>query len=129
MDHISVLRHQQKIQIRITTVKIITLVLQASDASLRFTYAGNLGYTHDATVLWSSELFQQVDNLIPPGYYILGDSAFPLLGWLVTPFQEFGNLTRDQHLFNNSRNKNQTGQVNERSVGPLKARFPRLIRF
>ena len=67
---------------RITTVKTITLVLQASDASLRFTYAGNLGYTHDATVLWSSELFQQVDNLIPLGITFLEIRNFHYLaGW------------------------------------------------
>ena len=105
------------------------VLLATCDASLRFTYAwtGNPGSTHDATVLRSSELFQQVDNLIPPGYYILGDSAFPLLGWLVTPFRDFGNLTRDQRLFNISHSK--TRQVIERSFGLLKARFRRLLRF
>lgn len=33
---------------------------------------------YDATVLRASELFQQSHNILPTGYYILGDSA----GWL-----------------------------------------------
>lgn len=75
--------------------KFHSLVLLATcDSNLCFTYAwtGNPGSTHDATVLRSSDLFQQADNLIEPGYYVLGDSAFPLTRWLITPFRDLGNL-------------------------------------
>ncbi|XP_062576534.1 putative nuclease HARBI1 [Saccostrea cucullata] len=110
--------------------KFHSLVLLAScNADLLFTYVwtGNPGSTHDATVLRSSELFQQAENLIPRGYYILGDSAFPLLSWMVTPFRDYGNLSRDQRLFNTCHWK--TRQVIERCFGLLKSRFRRLLRF
>lgn len=104
--------------------KVQSLVILATcNANLWFTYVwtGNPGSTHDATVLRSSELFQQSDNLCPQGYNLLGDSAFPLLGWLVTPFRDHGNLTREQLHFNVCLSK--TRQVIERSFGLLKCRF------
>nr|XP_011424993.3 putative nuclease HARBI1 [Crassostrea gigas] len=105
------------------------VLLATCDANLQFTYVwtGKPGSTHDASVLRSSELFVKSDDLFPPGFYLLGDSAFPLLGWLVTPFRDFGNLTRGQRLFNVCHSK--ARQVIERSFGLLKVRFRRLLRF
>lgn len=85
-----------------------SLVLLATcHANLCFTYAwtGNPGSTLDATVLRSSDLFQQAENLVPPGFYVLGDSAFHLTQWLITPFRDFGNLNRQQKLFNSTHAK------------------------
>jgi len=105
------------------------ILFAACNAKLQFTYAwtGNPGSTHDATVLRYSELFQNADQLVPPGHYVLGDSAFPLLRWLLTPFRDYGNVTRQQKLFNRTLSKGR--QVIERSFGLLKCRFRRLIRF
>ena len=105
------------------------VLLATCDANLQFTYVwtGNPGSTHDASVLRSSELFAQSAVLFPEGCYFLGDSAFPLLGWLVTPFKDYGNLSRNQRLFNVCHSKSR--QVIERSFGLLKVRFRRLLRF
>lgn len=78
-------------------------------------------------VLRYSELFQSADQLVPPGHYVLGDSAFPFLWWLLTSFRDFGNLKRQQKLFNRTLSKGR--QVIERSFGLLKCRFRRLITF
>lgn len=78
-------------------------------------------------VLRYSELFQNAEQLVPPGHYVLGDSAFPLLRWLLTSFRDYGNLTRQQKLFNRTLSKDR--QVIERSFGLLKCTFRRLIKF
>ncbi|XP_061186829.1 putative nuclease HARBI1 [Saccostrea echinata] len=103
--------------------------VDGSHISIKFTYVwtGNPGSTHDASVLRSSELFAQSGELFPQGFYLLGDSAFPLLGWLVTPFKDYGNLTRNQRLFNVCHSKSRP--VIERSFGLLKIRFRRLLRL
>lgn len=96
---------------------------------MEFTYVwtGNPGSTHDATVLRMSDLFQNSDAKILVGFVILGDSAFPLLQWLITPFRDCGNLTGQQRKFN--REHSRSRQVIERSFGLLKCRFRRLLRF
>lgn len=107
-----------------------SIVLLAScDSNLSFNYVwtGNPGSTHDATVLRSSDLFSNCNEKIPQGYYLMGDSAFPLLRWLVTPFRDHGNLSRQQKLFNKTHSK--CRDVIERAFGLLKCRFRRLFRF
>ena len=105
------------------------VLLACCDANNCFTYAwtGNPGSTHDATVLRTSDLFQQAENLIQPGFYLLGDSAFPLTRWLITPFRNFGNLTHQQNRFNTA-HANARVAI-ERTFGLLKCRFRRLLRF
>jgi hypothetical protein len=105
------------------------VLLGCCNAKMEFNYVwtGNPGSTHDAPVLRSSDLFQNSNVKIPPGYYLLGDSAFPILEWLITPFRDCGNLTRQQKLFNKTHS--QCRQVIERAFGMLKCRFRRLLRF
>ena len=105
------------------------VLLACCDANNCFTYAwtGNPGSTHDATVLRTSDLFQQAENLIAPGFYLLGDSAFPLTRWIITPFRNFGNLTQQQHHFNTTHAKARVAI--ERTFGILKCRFHRFLRF
>ena len=110
--------------------KFYSLVLLAvCDANMQYTYtwAGNPGSSHDAAVLRLSSLFNSAEGMVPPGFIILGDSAFPLLRWLVTPYRNFGNLTQVQRMFNRCHSK--TRQVIERSFGLLKSRFRRLTKL
>jgi hypothetical protein len=105
------------------------VLLACCNANNCFTYAwtGNPGSTHDATVLRTSDLFQQAEDLIPHGFYLLGDSAFPLTRWLITPFRNFGNLTQQQNRFNTAHAKARVAI--ERTFGLLKCRFRRLLRL
>lgn len=52
-------------------------------------YTGWPGSTHDARVLRNSELFTRAEagSCIDPDKLIIGDSAYPLKPWLVTPFR------------------------------------------
>ena len=95
---------------------------------MEFTNAstGNPGSTHDATVLRYSDLFQNSDK-IPNGYFILGDSAFPIMEWLITPFRDCGNLNQQQTSFNHVHNKCRL--VIKRAFGILTCRLRRLFSF
>jgi hypothetical protein len=66
--------------------------------SFNYIWTGNPGSTHDATVFRGFDLFLQNNEIIPQGSYLLGDSGFPILRWLITPFRDHGNLSRQQKL-------------------------------
>ncbi|XP_065178659.1 uncharacterized protein LOC135809271 [Sycon ciliatum] len=75
-----------------------SIVLQAvCDANLLFTdvFAGWPGSVHDARVFNNSPLKHAVDErkeeFFPMESFILGDSAYPLLPWLITPYRDAGN--------------------------------------
>ena len=74
------------------------------DADLLCTdaFCGFPGRIHDARAFRNSPLFEDArsgpDELFPGNTHILGDSAYPLQKWLLTPFKNYGNLietTRD----------------------------------
>ncbi|CAC5395153.1 unnamed protein product [Mytilus coruscus] len=90
-------------------------------------YIGCPGSTHDAGVLRQTPLYRHAPGVIPPGKHIIGDSAFPLLAWLMKPFRDNGNLSRDQIKFNQALSRSR--QVIERSFGFLKSRCRRLIKL
>jgi hypothetical protein len=89
-------------------------------------YTGWPGCVHDARVLRNSGLYHgaEAGELIIPNSYIVGDNAYPLRNWLITPFKNVGHLTRQQLKFN----KRISGvrQNVERAFGHLKGRFRRL---
>ena len=64
-------------------------------------------------------------NLLFPGdKHILGDSAYPLADWLLTPCRDNGHLTQAEHNYNFVHSS--TRMVIERAFGLLKARFRHL---
>lgn len=75
-------------------------------------FAGMPGCMEDADVLRRSMLWELASrgSLFPPhtrdinglqtGYYLLGDSAYPLQKWLLRPFSH-SDLTAEQQLYNN----------------------------
>ncbi|XP_043233380.1 putative nuclease HARBI1 [Amphibalanus amphitrite] len=105
-----------------------SLVLQAvCQADMRFidVFTGYPGSVHDARVFRNSPLCQALPRLCPDGEsVILGDSAYPLTGQLITPFKDNGRLTRRQKRFNTEVSKRRV--VIERAFALLKGRFRRL---
>ncbi|XP_067056494.1 putative nuclease HARBI1 [Acropora muricata] len=91
-------------------------------------YAGWPGSVHDARVLRNSPLFRDATadpNLLFPGNrHILGDSAYPLADWLLTPYGDNGHLTQAERNYNFVHSS--TRMVIERAFGLLRARFRRL---
>lgn len=85
------------------------------------------GSVHDARVFRNCSIMENNEERLPAGYYLIGDSAYPLLRFLMTPFRDVGNLGEDQRRFN----RELSGQRNviERAFGHLKGRFLRLQFF
>ncbi|XP_066585635.1 putative nuclease HARBI1 [Prorops nasuta] len=89
---------------------------------------GRPGRAHDAAIFKSSAVYKKltdVDNpLLPPNLHILGDSAYPLLLNLMTPFKDNGNLTSKQIQYNVKHASIRS--VIERAYGLLKGKWRRL---
>lgn len=114
--------------------KFFSINLQAVvDANMRFTniYCGEPGSLHDARVFRRSPLFQAANantrTLFPNTTFLLGDSAYPSLSWLVPPFRNNGHLTPHQVEFNYIHSS--TRMSVERGFGYVKGRFRRIKFF
>lgn len=100
------------------------------DANKRFisVSCGEPGSLHDSRVLRRSELYRKADaDIFPNGTFLIGDSAYPSLEWLVPPFRDNGSLSDAQNVFNYKHSA--TRIVVEHAIGLLKTRFRRLLHF
>ena len=94
------------------------------DMDMQFTdvFCGYPGSVRDARVFRNSPFFQDAeanpDNLFPRNTNLLGDSAYPLKRWVLTPFSDNGRLTRRQKRYNFVHSS--TRMIVERSLGLLK---------
>lgn len=82
------------------------------------------GGVHDARVFRTSDIFQVLPNLCEPNFFVLGDSAYPLSKWVLTPYKNYGQLTPVQLNYNKIHSK--TRVKIEHAFGLLKGRFRRL---
>ncbi|XP_067302878.1 uncharacterized protein [Pseudorasbora parva] len=101
-------------------------------------FTGLPGSLHDAQVLRLSTLWELAShgNHIPAdtrniggvnvGYYILGDSAYPLQHWLLKPFADTGRLTAEQQVYNVKISRAHV--VVENAFGRLKGRWHCLMK-
>ncbi|CAC5368191.1 unnamed protein product [Mytilus coruscus] len=89
-------------------------------------YSGWPGCTHDARVLRNSSLCRRAEGgeLFGPHKVIVGDSAYPVKNWLITPFKDNGYLSARQKRFNKALSSFR--QAVERTIGHVKGRFRRL---
>lgn len=94
------------------------------DHDMLFTdcFTGWPGSVHDARVLRNSPVYH--DGSFPRGSFLVGDSAYPLQSWLLTPFRDNGHLTAEQRNYNYLHSS--TRMVIERAFSLLKGRFRRL---
>ena len=118
-----------------------SVVVQAVvDYRYRFmnVYTGWPGSVHDARVFAHSSLYKlgTTNRLFPDTkqviegtevpVYIVGDSAYPLLTWLMKPFPHNSNLSREQRRYNYHISRARI--VVENCFGRLKARWRRLLK-
>lgn len=90
-------------------------------------FIGMPGRMHDSRVFRMSPLFHAINAerpLIPRNQHLIGDSAYPLLCNLMTPFRDNGHLTRSQSMYNIKLSSIRS--IIERSFGLLKTKFRRL---
>ncbi|CAC5362863.1 unnamed protein product [Mytilus coruscus] len=83
------------------------------------------GHVHDAKVFRNSGLYENGFQKCGNGrYHLLGDAAYPLKEWLLTPYRDNGHLSQQQTRFNVALSSKR--QVIERCFGMLKGRSIRL---
>lgn len=62
------------------------------------------GRVHDARVFHQSDIYQALNRdynaLLDQDYHIIGDSAYPLMRNLLTPFRDNGHLNEDEIRYN-----------------------------
>jgi hypothetical protein len=109
------------------------MILQAictADNLFTDVFVGMAGSAHDARVLRYSPLHQNMTKdctvLFPSDdFHIIGDSAYPLRTWLLTPFRDNGFLNTAEKRYNR---KFSSGRVTiEHVFGLLKGRFRILL--
>jgi len=88
--------------------------------------AGHPGSVHDARVFRNSKLYQHLQTL-PPNFHVLGDSAYPLESYIMTPYKDNGHLTAEQKKYNAIHSSSRC--CVERCIGLLKGKFRRLKNF
>ncbi|XP_066603752.1 putative nuclease HARBI1 [Prorops nasuta] len=132
--HIRIQKPSESSEVYCNRKKFFSIILQAVvDVNMKFTniYCGEPGSLHDARVLRRSVLHHSTANnletIFPHNTFIIGDSAYPNLEWLVPPFRNNGHLTPQQIEFNYRHSS--TRMVVERTFGHLKGRFRRIKFF
>lgn len=108
----------------------MSLTLQGiCDSKLRFldVYTGIPSKIHDARILKLSFIGAELPSLCSPKYYILGDSAYSIREYLLTPYRDYGNLSESERKFN--LNFCRTRVKIENAFSLLKNRFRQLIRL
>ncbi|KAF6214321.1 hypothetical protein GE061_009061 [Apolygus lucorum] len=90
---------------------------------IRSVFIGFPGSVHDARVFTRSDFGVNIAAMCG-NYIVLGDSAYPCLRNLITPFKDFGRLTRSHKRFNKTLSSCRS--VIEHCFGMLKQRFRQL---
>ncbi|XP_018369738.1 PREDICTED: putative nuclease HARBI1 [Trachymyrmex cornetzi] len=55
---------------------------------------------HDSRVLKLSDINDDLQRICEGKFHILGDAAYPIREWLMTPYRDYGNLSEKQRKFN-----------------------------
>ncbi|XP_066600764.1 putative nuclease HARBI1 [Prorops nasuta] len=110
-----------------------SMILQGiCDHRMKFinVFAGYCGSVHDARVWELSDIKKLIDEDVnmyfPQNTHLLGDSAYPLSKYLLTPYKDNGHLSDVQK--NYKKKLSATRIIIERTFGLFKARF-RKLRF
>lgn len=89
---------------------------------------GQPGRMHDARVFRLSPLYERLmdpnNALLPEDKHLIGDSAYPLLINLMTPYKDNGHLTHERQIYNTKLST--VRSTIERAFGLLKGKFRRL---
>ena len=72
----------------------------SADMKLTFAHVGAPGSVGDCGVFQRSGLGPYIEKNLPSGWHILGDSAFPIREWLLTPYKHTLDLEEGKRMFN-----------------------------
>lgn len=103
-----------------------SLTLQGiCDSNRRFLdiFTGTPGKLHDARIFRMSFIYNTITTMNNT-YHLLGDSAYPIMENLLTPYRDYGELSQEQKSFNLKFSA--TRVKIENTFGLLKGRFRQL---
>lgn len=103
-----------------------SMILQAvCDHRMVFTsvFSGWPGRVHDSRVYKNSDLARTILPSLPENYHLVGDAAYPLSPYLLTPYKG-KSLPADKEFFNHTLSRNRI--TIERSFALLKGRWRKL---
>ncbi|KAI4455562.1 hypothetical protein MML48_9g00005579 [Holotrichia oblita] len=106
-----------------------SITLQAiCDADKKFidVFTGASGKIHDARVFKLSSIKPKLPAICGDHFHILGDSAYSIREYLLTPYRNYGNLNNREENYNKTFSG--TRVLIENAFGLLKSRFRQLIR-
>ncbi|KAH7979009.1 hypothetical protein HPB49_007770 [Dermacentor silvarum] len=88
-------------------------------------FLGPTGKMHDAETFKRSFALDKLPGVCEGKYHLLGDAAYPLREYLLTPFRDYGSLTPECVQYN--LRLSQTRVRIENAFGLLKGRFRQLL--
>nr|CAI5846931.1 unnamed protein product [Callosobruchus analis] len=109
---------------------IPSVILQGiCDSEKRFidVFTGTPGKIHDSRVFRLSTISREISQICGERYHLLGDSAYPLREYLLTPYIDYGNLTEEQKKINKALSA--TRVLIENAFGLLKGRWRQLLQL
>ncbi|KAH9378296.1 hypothetical protein HPB48_021778 [Haemaphysalis longicornis] len=87
---------------------------------------GNSSKSHDSRCLRRSDLLKKLPGICQGDrYHLLGDAAYPLRPYLLTPYRDYGRLSKHQKEFNAKFSAMRV--LIENAFSTLKKRFRQLI--
>lgn len=87
---------------------------------------GNPSKVHDSRIFRKSRFARKIPLICAEGrFHVLGDAAYPLREFLLTPFRNYGKLTQSEALFNMKFSA--TRVKIENAFADLKGRFRQLL--
>lgn len=109
---------------------LVSMTLQGiCDAKKRYldVCVGSPSRIHDSRVFSLSPISEELPVICQEKYHLLGDAAYPLREYLLTPFKDYGTLSQKDRKFNLKHC--QTRVKVENSFSDLKGRFRQLTRL
>lgn len=92
-------------------------------------FAGVPGKVHDSRVLKLSPIASELPDICSENklnkYHLLGDGAYSIRPWLLTPYKDFGNMSEEERNYN--KKISATRVLIENTFGILKGRFRQLL--
>ena len=126
--HIPITGRDKDNEVFVNRKQFESVILQGScDHLKRFTdaFTGFPGSVHDARVFENCDLKQRILNdplkMVPDGAYLVGDAAYGLETYMMTPYKDNGNFTREQKKY--SYYQSVTRNVIEQAFVLLKGRL------
>ncbi|XP_066590835.1 putative nuclease HARBI1 [Prorops nasuta] len=127
--HVKIVKPEEHPEAYINRKGYYSIQLQVvCDHELKFIncYAGQVGSVHDMRVFKLSNFSNLLnEEIFSNNSHLLGDAAYTINKYILTPFKDYGNLNSSQVAYNNRHSS--ARMMIERAIGLLKIRFRSIL--